>query len=291
MISRRLFLLAPMALSACANPWPPVADEKTSPEAEALLRESAQAHGLSALQSLGDINVRYEGEWRPIVARLQPALIDEGFRGGSEERLSLREGVIDQQHTGPQGQKRVERRWSPTSPGKPTPGKPTSGKPTSGTIRVWFNGVESGDADKRAAAALVADGYALFLLGPMLVAGSWSSRRAAMALGPPERITVDGQGYDCDVLRVTLTPGLGLSDTDRIALYIDRGERLMRRVRFSLDGLAGTRSAVAEVDTFSHVTRDGVRWPVGFYERLLRPVLLPVHDWRLTSVSAARLVP
>ena len=273
MISRRTLLLTPMALSACATPLPPINEEAINPEAEALLQSSAQAHGFVALQTLSEITVRYEGEWRPLVARLQPALIDDGFRGGSEEHLRLREGVIDQLHTGPQGQKRVERRWSQTTPG---------------TIRVWFNGAESNDPDKRAAAALVADGYALFLLGPMLLAGAWSSRRTALALAAPERITVHGDAYDCDVLGMTLTPGLGLSKTDHIALHIDRGERLTRRVRFSLDGLAGTRGAVAEVDTFAHVTRDGVRWPVGFYERLLRPVPLPVHDWRLTALSVAR---
>ena len=273
MIPRRPLLLMPVALSACATPLPPIDGEKTNPEAEALLEISARLHGLPALTTLDEINVNYEGEWRPIVARLQPALIEDGFRGRSEEHLRLSKGVVDQLHTGPLGQKQVERRWSPTTPG---------------TIRVWYNGKETSDLEKRAAAALVADGYALFLLGPMLIAGAWSSRLAAMAVGAPERITVDGQVHYCDVLRVTLAPGLGLSDTDQLGLYIDRAERLMRRVRFSLDGIAGTRNAVAEVDTFSHIVRDGVRWPLGFYERLLRPVPLPVHDWRLTGVSASR---
>jgi len=273
MIPRRSLLLTPLALAACAVPFPPVPDDNTGAAADALLHASADAHGRAALEGLGAIAVGYEGKWRPLVARLQPALIDAGFRGGSEEHLRLREGVIDQLHTGSQGQKRVERRWSATTPG---------------TIRVWFNGEESQDPDKRAAAALVADGYALFLLGPMLLAGAWTPRRAALALMAPERITVDGTTHDCDVLRVTLTPGIGLSDTDQLALYIDRTERLMRRVRFSLDGLAGTRSAVAEVDTFAHTTRDGVRWPVGFYERLLRPAPLPIHDWRLTALSVKR---
>ena len=273
MIPRRTLLLAPLALSACADPFSPITGAGTTGGAEALLQASAQAHGLAALAGLSEISVRYEGEWRPLVGRLQPALIDAGFRGGSEEQLRLRDGVIDQVHTGPQGQKRVERRWQPQPPG---------------TIRVWFNGDESQDPDKRAAAALVADGYALFLLGPMLLAGAWSSRRTAMALVAPERITVDGTTHECDVLRVTLAPGLGLSETDQLAVYIDRAERLMRRVRFSLDGLAGTRSAVAEVDTFAYAARDGVRWPFGFYERLLRPAPLPVHDWRLTALSVTR---
>lgn len=273
MILRRSLLLAPLAVSACASPFLPIVSGASDAGADALLQASAQAHGLVALMGLSEIAVRYDGEWRPIVGRLQPALIDAGFRGGSEERLRLREGAVDQVHTGPLGQKRVERRWSSNAPG---------------TVRVWFNGAESQDADKRAAAALVADGYALFLLGPMLIAGAWSARRSAMAVAAPERITVDGMAHDCDVLRVTLRPGLGLSGSDEIALYIDRAERLMRRVRFSLDGLAGTRSAVAEVDTFGYAARDGVRWPFGFYERLLRPAPLPVHDWRLTALSVTR---
>lgn len=273
MILRRTLLLAPLAVSACASLFPPLAPGASDAGADALLQASAQAHGLVALMALSEITVRYDGEWRPLVGRLQPALIDAGFRGGSEERVRLREGAVDQVHTGPLGQKRVERRWSANA---------------QGTIRVWFNGAETQDPDKRAAAALVADGYALFLLGPMLLAGAWTARRSAMALAAPERITVDGMTHDCDVLRVTLSPGLGLSGSDELALYIDRAERLTRRIRFSLDGLAGTRSAVAEVDTFAYAARDGVRWPFGFYERLLRPAPLPVHDWRLTALSVTR---
>ncbi len=269
MLQRRALLSLPLTLTACAAPFPP-ADPTTNPAAEALLQASAQAQGLPALERLSAIGVTYAGEWRPLVGRLQPALIDPGFRGGSEEQLRIPKGAIDQRHTGPLGEKRVERRWSPTTPG---------------AVRVWFNGVESQDPDARAAAALVADGYALFLLGPMLLAGAWAPRRAATVLAAPERIAVHGEAHACDVLRVTLSPGIGLSGTDQVALFIDRTERLMRRVRFSLDGLAGTRGAVAEVDTYAHIGRDGVRWPVGFYERLLQPAPLPVHDWRLTGLS------
>ena len=94
--------------------------------------------------------------------------------------------------------------------------------------------------------------------------------------------------YACDVLRVHLQPGLGLSDADELALYIDRDERLMRRVRFTLNGLDSTQGAVAEVDTGDHVALHGVRWPTRFHERLLRPFPLPVHDWRLTGLDVDR---
>ena len=46
--------------------------------------------------------------------------------------------------------------------------------------------------------------------------------------------------------------------------------------------------AVAEVDTFDHAALHGVRWPTRFHERLLRPLPLTVHDWRLTGLDVNR---
>lgn len=36
------------------------------------------------------------------------------------------------------------------------------------------------------------------------------------------------------------------------------------------------------------MTLHGVRWPTRFHERLLRPLPLAVHDWRLTGLDANR---
>ncbi len=203
--------------------------------------------------------------------RLQPDLVDAGFRGGSEERLLLRDRLVAQAHTGPDGSKQVLRQNSLAQ----------------GNVRVWLNGAETQDRNRRDAAALVADGYSLFLLGPTLLAGA-ADRLLVLALAPAERVDVFGQALDCDVLRVRASPGLGFSATDQLALFIDRGERLMRRVRFTLNGLDSTRGAVAEVDCGDHVTVAGVRWPTRFHERLLRPLPLPVHDWRLTGLDVNR---
>ncbi len=244
-----------------------------SAAARALLDRSADAHGLAAFRAIGDVSLRYEGEWAPIINRLQPVLVDQGFRGASEERLLPRLGVVAQSYTGPSGAKQVVRRAA-------------AGE---GGIAVWFNGTPAETADQRAAAALVADGYLLFLLGPMLLAGGWPQPRGlAGEVGDAETIEVHGERWACDVLRLDVSPGLGFAPTDRLALYIDRGEGLMRRVRFSLDGLRSTRGAVAEVDASGHVARYGVRWPTRFHERLLRPLPLPVHDWRLTGLDAGR---
>ena len=271
MITRRLTLLGGLlapALAGCAAPLAPLQTTRTTDAARALLAESAAAHGLAAFAALDDLNVSYLGAWRPVVGSLQPALVNAEFRGGSQERLLLRQNWVAQAHTGPAGQKQVLRQTD--------------------AVRVWFNGAESQDNDARHAAALVADDYGLFLLGPMLLAGNTAGRTLVMETAAPETLEQDGQEYPCDVLRVRLVPGLGLSARDEIALSIDRAEKLMRRVRFSLDGLDSTQGAVAEVDTQNHVMRHGVRWPTRFHERLLRPLPLPVHDWQLTGLDVNR---
>ena len=273
---RRRLLLASLtlpvlpAMQGCAAPLPVSLNASTTPAARALLDESAAAHGLAAFAKLDDLSLRYEGEWRPLIGKIQPALADPGFRGGSEERLLLKEGTVAQAHTGPDGRKQVLRHTQ------------AGGQ---GDVRVWFNGEEARDTDRRHAAALVVDGYSLFLLGPMLLAQRWSTERSmVMELAGIERV---GE-HDCDVLRVRIAPGFGFSSSEQLALFIDRKERLMRRVRFTLDGLASTVGAIAEVETFDHVTLHGVRWPTRFYERLLRPLPLPVHDWRLTGLDVNR---
>jgi hypothetical protein len=129
----------------------------------------------------------------------------------------------------------------------------------------------------------------LFLLGPMLLARFWAQERSLiLEMDDPAQITVGGRAHSCHVLRGRLRPGLGFADGDNIALYIDDDERLMRRVRFSVDGLESTRGAVAEVDLWDHITRHGVRWPTRYQERLLRPLMLTVHDWQLAGLDIDR---
>ncbi len=276
MIRRRRVLasLALPLLQGCTAALPPLQTHAVSPEAQALLAASAAAHGFTALASVHDVNARYAGHWRGLVGILVPVLVDSGFRGTSEERLLLPDRLVTQSYTGPSGHKQVVRRTAPAGQGE---------------VRAWFNGQESHDEAQRDAAALVADGYSLFLLGPMLLAGRWGADRSlAMQLSTPETITVGGQEYTCDVLRVDMAPGIGLSAGDELALFIDRGERLMRRVRFTLNGLAVTQGAVAEVDTWAHVTVQAVRWPTRFHEHLRHPLSIPVHDWQMEGLDLNR---
>ena len=264
-------------LAACSTPLPldrRPAVTGAGTAAAARLRDCAEAHGLSAYRQLTDISVAYDGQWRPLVGRIQPEVVDAGFRGRSEERLLPTAGVVAQAYTGPQGRKQVAWRRGGGGGG----GGGTAGG--RGEVAVWLNGTPSAEAARQQAAALVAEAYGLFLLGPL-----WLIDRG-LAMEPAGTERVDGRL--CDVVHVWVTPGLGLSANDRVALCIDREGNLMRRVRFTLEGFVNTRGAVAEVDTFDHARHFGITWPMRSFERIVHPIALPAHDWHITGLDVNR---
>lgn len=277
-------LLGPLAatglLGGCASPLLPLpalgAGAAHEPAAAALLREAAEAHGLAAWRGVNDLSISYAGEWRTLVVRLQPELTDPSFRGRSQERLLPGLGLTAQRHDGPAGTKQVLRRRSLARPDD------------LGDIAVWRNGQPDTDPTRLDAAALVPDGYLLFLLGPLALVdanGGPLPTVAALQHGSTE----DVDGDLCDQLRVRLAPGLGRAAADQLVLCLDRQTRRMRRVRFTLDGLESTQGAIAEVDLADWRTLHGIQWPTRFHERLRRPIPgLPVHDWRLTGLDINR---
>ena len=254
--------------AGCSTPLPLIARPQSDAAAAARLRESAEVHGWAAYRRLTDISVSYSGEWRPLISRIQPELVDAGFRGPSQERLMPDAGLVSQAYTGPLGRKQVRWRRGSSAAGQ------------LGDVAVWFNGVLSTDRAAQDTAALVAEGYGLFLLGPLWL----NDRGFPMQLDGTERV---GDRL-CDVINVWLAPGLGRAAMDRVAMCIDRADGIMRRVRFTLEGFAGTRGAVAEVDTFEHERRFGVLWPMRSYERVVHPIPIPVHDWRITGLDVNR---
>jgi len=263
----------PLLVSGCASPLPGVATGDDDGAARQLFNAACAAHGLAAWRRIHDLNLTFEGEWRPLVARLQPELVDAGFRGRSEERVLPGAGLVAQRHTGPAGHKQVVRRRGAT------------GRET-GDVAVAYNGRPDPRAAVRDAAALVVDGYLVFMLGPLALADREAAGQPlALRLAEPEEV----DGRLCDALALRLAPGLGFAAVDQLILFIDRETRLMRRVRFSLEGLASTQGAVAEVDVWDHQRAHGVMWPTRFHERLRRPIPgLPVHDWRLVGLDIDR---
>ncbi|MFM2348169.1 MAG: hypothetical protein RL654_2922 [Pseudomonadota bacterium] len=264
-------LATPLLLAGCTTtpPLSPVMPtETTQPAAAALLAESAAAHGLGAWRRVRDLSLSCRGEWRTLIDRLQPELVDARFRIASEERLLPTEGLIAQVHTGPGGHKHVLRRQG-------------SGERDTGSVEVTYNGLATRDATLLQASALAADSSRLGLLGPLaLVDGAHTLRLAGL-----EQV---GE-HACERLMVRLNPGLGLSPVDQLVLCIDRRTRLMRRVRFTLDGLASARGTLIELDTRDFQNIQGIEWPTRFHERMRRPVPhLPVRDWQLTGLDINR---
>jgi hypothetical protein len=274
-VTRRIALGAALlpafaALGGCTSPLPLNGQppQRADPAAAMRLRRSADAHGYGAYRELRDINIAYDGQWRPLIGKIQPEIVDASYRVSSQERLMPSLGINAQLYQGPGGTKKVL--WKRVS----------GGEPGMGDIAVWRNGNPATDAPTLDASALVAEAYKLFLLGPLWLAGRDVSPRMAGT----ERV----DGRLCDIVELWLAPGLGRTPRDRVALCIDREDDITRRMRFTLEGFAGTQGAVAEVDTFEHARHFGVLWPMRSFERVLHPIALPAHDWRIVGLDVNR---
>ncbi len=248
-------------LSSCASKQIRSRSITTSePAAQALVTASQKAHGGFAFDRIMDLSVRYEGKWASIGPRFQPVLVDSKFRGASEERMILSPRIIAQSHTGPGGVKKVLR-----SPGQ---------------IAIAYNGKATDEDETRQAAALVADAYALFLLGPFYFQQSGTV------------FAMNGESFVdqalCDEVLVILRPGLGMAEEDRVILHIDRSSKLLRRVRLTLNGLDSTRGAEVDVTFRDFKKIDGVLWPTDFDERIRSPFKLHAHHWNLRGLESNR---
>jgi hypothetical protein len=264
------------SLAACSTPLP-LTGRPGSVDAAAVRRllQSAEVHGLDAYRRITDINIAYDGQWRPLINGIQPEVVDAGFRGSSQERLMPAQGINAQLYTGPKGRKFVA--W-----------QRGAGPAGGGQVDIWFNSHASNDKAMLTAAALVADVYGLFLLGPLWLmdqgTGQRSGRVSALHMASTENV----DGDICDVLQAWMAPGWGLSTLDRVALCISRADHVTRRMRFTLEGFAGTQGAVAETDTYDHQQRHGVLWPMRSFERVVHPIPVPAHDWRITGLDINR---
>jgi hypothetical protein len=255
-------------LTACSSvPMPQ--QSKTQADARALLDQSQAAHGKAAFMAIRDLSVAYDGTWFDIVTKVQPILTDKTFRKASEERMLFSgksgDNLIAQMHTGDAGKKMVLRDTS---------------LPLGERASVWVNQQPETNRDKIAAAHLVVEAYQLFLYPAFYV------ERAAHL----ERVgTGSVGGRDCELLLAVMRPGIGNSAEDRVVLYIDKQDKLVRRVRLTLEGLDSTKGAIVDVDHDKFVEIAGVTWPTHFYEALVAPFPgLPAHDFSLRGLDVNR---
>jgi hypothetical protein len=213
---RAIFLIALLLpLTGCVS-IPRLRPGGSDAKAVSILHEAAIAHGSDELHLIHNVNVRFEGKWNPIVAKVQPILIDDQFRGVSEERYLIAEAAVGQSHIGLAGKKQVYRDRT--------------------TTHVWYNDAEATGIEVKNAAALVADNYRMFLLGP------WFFEERGATVQYLGTDSVDGE--KCDNLLANLKPGLGNSVKDRVIISIDRSHHLIRRLRVTVDGLESTRGAI-----------------------------------------------
>jgi hypothetical protein len=265
-------------LSAACSTIPQPSGKQSTPEGLRLLELTQQAHGKEAFSNIKDIAVSYDGTWYTLVTKIQPLVTDPRFRGSSEERMILgsieKPGsprVIAQDYLGAAGKKLVVKSH-PDQIG------------AVGTVNVSYNGKSSEDPAVNAASHLVLEAYQLFLYPAFYVQrASWFESAGIAYVN----------GHECDLLLAVMRPGIGASKEDRVMLYIDKVERLVRRVRLTLEGTATTAGAVVDTDLDKFITVAGVRWPSKFYEDLVSPFRgLPAHDFWLTGIDVNRgLVP
>jgi len=232
----------------------------SDPAAIALVSDCQKAHGVDAFSKVRDLSVRYEGRWGAIGPRFQPVLVDSPFRRDSEERLILSKRIMAQTHTGPSGTKHVLRQ----------PGK----------VAVAYNGTPAQEVEVNQAAALVADAYTMFLLGPFF----FQPTRMVFAMNGESKV----DGEPCDEVLALLRPGFGMAEEDRVILSIDRTQKQLRRVRMTLNGLASTRGAEVDVTFRDFRKIDGVLWPTDFDERIRSPFDLHAHHWKLRGLEVNR---
>ena len=133
--------------------------------------------------------------------------------------LDLSTAGIVQVHSGPDGTKLVAR--------------------TADGVSVLYDDIESDDETTRAASALVADAYTLFLAGPSFI------RQRDARLSMLEPAMHDGAAHQR--IHAVLEPGFGFSERDEAVLWINEETGLLGLVHFTIDGLASTRGAHVDV--------------------------------------------
>jgi hypothetical protein len=232
-------------------------NEANSQEGKRWVLDAAAAAG-DPWKRCERVEMVLSGEWRRIVEKLQPGLVDSGYRKRSVEVYEPRLNRVTQTHTGPMGSKRVLR----------------SGR----DLELRFDGVLATDPEKRASAALVADAYGLFGFG-----ASWLADKGTdfELIG---RKTLAGES--CRLVQVTLTPGFGNSERDWVIAWIGEETKRLHRVQMTLLGLEST--AGADVDVVFSEWRTGPKnttWAGRYVEHVQRPILTKAHEWQLDSLT------
>lgn len=254
---------AGLLLSGCATRFPSSTAGFLHPDGRdgsSLLAATLVAHGGDLRARGGDIATAMTGEWSALITRIQPLVTDHRWRIDAQERMLPADGLHAIRWSGPAGEKIVVR--------------------TPSAVRVFYNGVESFDADVLDSSAMTSDAFQLFLCGPSFIA--WRASRL-------ERLPdVQEDGRTLHRVLAVIEPGFGRSPRDEVVLFIDARDHRLWRVWFTLEGFRTTRGATADVTFLRYRLVGGVLLPVAFDERVRAPISVHAHAWRTIGLDLDR---
>lgn len=246
---------------------------KTSPEfqrmesppsdnltADSIFESTFLKHGGDNLTALNDLNIAIDGDWHFLITKIQPLVTDAKYRQKSEERILPKDRLYTALYTGEAGQKQVLR--TPTQ------------------ISVAYDGQLISDDKKQAAAALTADAFYLFALGPLALnerVEKWQRL---------SDVKEDGKTY----YRINgqLKPGIGLSEQDYITLWVEQQSRLTYRLHITLEGFETTKGAHVDTTYLGYTTIGGFTFATHFFERVRGPISIDAHEWWYTGIDINR---
>jgi hypothetical protein len=260
---RNALLMAWALLLAACAPFPQVEpgnEPPPGPTAQVIFDRMLAEHGGNLHTYPGDINLASDGEWYPLILRIQPEVTDAGFRIASEERYRPSVGLYAVRYTGPQGVKHTVS--------------------SAAGLSLTYNAVPETDPVKRRATALTHDTFRMFHFGPSY----FLDRTAAMV-----RLTdavEDGQRYHR--LLLTLRPGFGESPEDQAVLWIHPQTFRWFRVHQTLNGFERTQGAHVDTTFLAYQRVGQFLFPVKFIERVRGPLQIDAHRWRVTGIDLDR---
>lgn len=261
---RLTFLLAVTFLTACAKTSPQMETATPAPQdnlnAQRIFELTFIKHGGADLSALQDLNVAIDGEWHYLITKIQPLVTDHKYRQQSEERLLPLSQLYTASYRGEAGTKRVLR--------------------TPDTIDVSYDGAVISDTQKQASAALTADAFYFFALGPLALDNrvvSWQ-RLSDVTEDNKTYYRINGQ----------LKPGIGLSEEDFITLWVDQQSHLTYRLHITLEGFETTKGAHVDTTFLDYKTLNAFTFPTHFFERVRGPISIDAHEWWYTGIDINR---